>query len=264
MEHEQQDNIQNQAAAEAAPALHEALQRRPSEKPVRVFKPVTISPFKTRRVDPETVAFKYYDSFNYSVLTNEYKNIRLTLGVTSANPGEGKTLVASNLAVSLALAHEKKTVLVDLNVRCPRIDAVFGTPQGPGLVEALRGDEITVWPTQIEYLSVLPVGGGHTVSARKPASPFKKPQGAPAVRLSQLSEFRDVLYSLEQEFEFIIVDVPAINGRDFPILYAGQLEGLIVVIDSLRTKKSDLERMFRVVNEKQVLGFVFNRVRDED
>lgn len=240
------------------------LPKRQESKPVRMLKPVMISPYKARRIDPDVVAFDFYDSFNYSILTNDHKGARLTLGITSANPGEGKTLVASNLAVSLALAHEKKTVLVDLNVRRPRVDGVFGTPQGPGLVEALRGETITVWPTQVEHLSVLPAGGGAGSAHRKPAQSLKPPSGHQSVRLNQLAEFRDILYSLEQEFEFIIVDVPAINGRDFPILYAGLLEGLLVVIDSTRTKRKDLEKMFRVVNEKQVLGFVFNRVRDAE
>ncbi len=234
-------------------------------KPVRMLKPVTLSPYKARRIDPEVVAFNFYDSFNYSILTSEHKQVRLTLGVTSANPGEGKTLVASNLAVSLALAHEKRTILVDLNVRRPRIDGVFGTPPGPGLVEALRGEAITVWPTQVEHLSVLPAGGGAGAAfSRNRSQQIRRPDGRQSVRLNQLAEFRDVLYSLEQEFEFVIVDVPAINGRDFPILYAGQLEGLLVVVDTMQTKKKDLEKMFRVVNEKQVVGFVFNRVRDGD
>jgi Mrp family chromosome partitioning ATPase len=241
------------------------LPQRQESKPVRVLKPVTVSPYKARRIDPDVVAFNFYDSFNYSILTSEHKDVRLTLGITSANPGEGKTLVASNLAVSLALAHEKRTILVDLNVRRPCIDKVFGTPQGPGLVEALRGEDITVWPTQVEHLSVLPAGGGGAhAGSRKDSQQFKRPNGHQSVRLNQLAEFRDILYSLEQEFEFIVVDIPAINGREFPILYAGQLEGLLVVLDATRTKKKDLEKMFRVVNEKQVLGFVFNRVRDAE
>lgn len=246
------------------PALDEMLVKERGEtKPVRVLKPVSITPYTPKRIDSSVVAYEYYDAFNYSILSSEKKNVRLTLGVTSANPGEGKTHVASNLAVSLALAHEKKTILIDLNVRNPQIDSIFGTPQGPGLVEALKGGDIKVWPTQIEHLSVLPAGGGPHGSSPGNSHTLKRPGGKPSVRLNQLAEFRDILYSLEQEFELIVVDVPAINGRDFPILYASQLEGLLVVVDTRCTKKKDLEKMFRVVNEKQVLGFVFNRVNDD-
>lgn len=263
MDQEQQQD-EHQDRLPRATAIEDIVLQQRETKPVRLLKPVTISPYKSRRIDPEIVAFDFYDSFNYSILTSEQKQVRLTLGVTSANPGEGKTLVASNLAVSLALAHEKKTILVDLNVRRPRIDSVFGTPPGPGLVEALRGESITVWPTQVEHLSILPAGGGTGTASRKQAHQIRRPDGHQSVRLNQLAEFRDVLYSLEQEFEFVIVDVPAINGRDFPILYAGQLEGLLVVVDTLQTKKKDLDKMFRVINEKQVVGFVFNRFRDGD
>ena len=79
--------------------------------------------------------------------------------------------------------------------------------------------------------------------------------------LDQLSSFRDVIYSLEQEFEFIIVDMPSMETEEVPVLYANQLNGLVVVIDSGRTKQEDLDAMFHKVNERQVLGFVFNRFK---
>lgn len=85
----------------------------------------------------------------------------------------------------------------------------------------------------------------------------------PAFGLEQLSAFLDVLYSLEQEFEFVVVDMPAINTGNFPILFASRLNGLIVVVDTRKTSRQELDKMFRQVNQHQVLGFVFNRVRDD-
>ena len=263
---QEQQHTRREEQEQATRGEEIVLKERQETKPARVLKPVSLVPYKPRRIDSRVVSFDYYDAFNYSTLSGEQKNLHMTLGVTSANPNEGKTHVASNLAVSLALAHEKKTVLVDLNIRRPRLDGIFGVPQGPGLIEAIKGGDIKVWPTQVENLFVFPAGGGNG-SGYPPDQrqhDLKRPKGRPSMRLNQLTEFRDVLFSLEQEYDFIVVDVPAINGREFPILYAGQLEGLLVVIDSKRTKKKDLDKMFRVVNEKQVMGFVFNRFRDED
>lgn len=229
-------------------------------KPARVLKPVSVVPYKPKPIDGGVVGFDFYDAFNYSLIATGSKDFRLSVGVTSANPGEGKTLTASNLAVSLSLGHEKKTVLVELNTRKPMLDRVFGTSPAPGLSEAMKTGDIIVSPTRISLLSVLPVGGSNGVGR---GGEHGSGARGPSLSLNHLSDFRDVLYSLEQEFECVIVDMPSINGRDFPILYANQLDGLIVVVDTSRTTKKDLDRMFRVVNERQILGFVLNRFSDE-
>jgi Mrp family chromosome partitioning ATPase len=225
---------------------------------VRVPRSIVFHPTHGRRMDNEVVNFRYYNSFNYSLLSKEKSNFRLTLGVTSPNPREGKTLVASNLAVSLTLGYRKRTVLVDMNVARPRLHEIFGTPVGPGLIDALHDGPVSLVRTQIEHLSVLAVGNlknrrsnGETINSHS------------FVGLEYMAAFGDIIYSLQQEFEFVIVDMPSINTRDFPILFANQLDGLLVVVDAGKTKREDLEKMFRQVNERQVLGFVFNRVRDE-
>lgn len=226
---------------------------------VRVPKSILFHPTNGRRIDNDVVNFRYYNSFNYSLLSKEKSNFRLTLGVTSPNPREGKTLVASNLAVSLTLGYRKRTVLVDLNIARPRLHEVFGTPTGPGLIDALHDGPVNLVRTQIEHLVVLPTG---TVKGRRHNGEYVNSQSL--VGLEYLGAFGDVIYSLEQEFEFVIVDMPSINTRDFPILFANQLDGLIVVVDVGRTKREDLEKMFRQVSERQVLGFVYNRVTDEN
>lgn len=224
---------------------------------VRVPKEIISHPANGHRVDGEVVNFRYYNSFNYSLLSKEKNGVRLTIGVTSANPGEGKTLVASNLAVSLTLGYKKRTVLVDLNVQRPALHEIFGTPVGPGLIEALRDGPINLAQTSIEHLQVLPIG---STRARRSQGETIGPQSL--LGLEYMAAFGDVIYSLEQQFEFVIVDMPSINSRDFPILFANQLDGLIVIVDVGRTKRDDLQKLFRQVSERQVLGFVFNRVND--
>src|ERR1041384_7387775 len=83
---------------------------------VRMPKTIIVSEHPPEQVDSAIVAFDYYNCFNYSLLAGDQRNINLTVGITSSSPGEGKTLVASNLAVSLALGYERETVLVDLNL----------------------------------------------------------------------------------------------------------------------------------------------------
>jgi Mrp family chromosome partitioning ATPase len=241
----------------------------PSEntKIVRVIKSIVVNPELGKHVDESVVKFQYYNAFNYSLLSRGHEKVSMTLGVTSPNQREGKTLVTCNLAVSLAMGSRKKTIIVDLNVYNPRLHQIFGTGRTPGLAEALRNGNIHVTQTQIENLSVLTaenfveVQEGTATSA--PFSTFaSQPILHPALSLDQLAAFRDVIYSLEQEYDFVIVDMPSLNTQGFPVLYANQLDGLIVVVNTGKTKQEDINGIFHQINERQVLGFVFNRFTD--
>jgi Mrp family chromosome partitioning ATPase len=236
-------------------------------KLVRVIKSVVVNPEIGRSVDEQVIKFQYYNSFNYSFLSRDQDSMCMTLGVTSPNPGEGKTLVASNLAVSLAMGSRKKTILVDLNVYNPCLHRIFGTARGPGLAEALRGGNIHISQTQIDNLAVLTADNfvavqDGTVSSPQFSGLAAQPVLHPALSLDQLASFRDTIYSLEQEFEFVIVDMPSLNTRGFPVLYANQLNGLIVVLNTGETKQEEINGIFHQINERQVLGFVFNRFTD--
>ena len=80
--------------------------------------------------------------------------------VSSAMGGEGKTTLATQVAMSLA-RDLRRTVLVDFDLRRPALDGIFGLPLEPGVCEALRnkGDVSgMVHPTATEHLSVLPAG----------------------------------------------------------------------------------------------------------
>lgn len=149
-------------------------------------------------------------------------------------------------------------MLVDLNVQRPCLHEIFGTPLGPGLVEALSEGPVNLARTSIDHLMVLPTG---FTRGRRNRGGVMNSQSL--LGLEYMGAFGDVIFSLEQQFEFVIVDMPSINSRDFPILFANQLDGLIVVVDAGSTKRDDLQKLFRQVNERQVLGFVFNRVNDE-
>lgn len=238
----------------------------PTDKIVRAPNEIIPNPVPGRKLDPSVINFKYYNRFNYSLLPKQNEDLRLAFGITSATPGEGKSLVASNLAVSLTVGYRKKTILVDLNIQRPTLHETFGTVLSPGLVEALHEGTIHVSQTKIPYLSVLSAGAGRgrqygVDSSTKRGERRPPPQ---TVGLAQMAAFGDVIYSLQQEYEFVIVDMPAINTGDFPILFASRLSGLLVVVDTTRTKKAEIDKMFRHLNENQVLGFVLNRVTDEE
>lgn len=214
----------------------------------KYLKPVVFCAAARKSVNENIVAYQLYNSFNYSLFVNNsnHKEMKYMVGVTSPNAGEGKTTTACNLATALSLSSQRKTVLIDLNVNKPKVHEIFGASMSPGFTDALLGDEVCVTPTQIENLSILPAGN------LKHLPP------------NRLINFNIIAYSLFQTFEFIVVDLSSVDAKNFPTLIANQLNGLIVVVESSRTKRSDINRLFRRVNEKNVIGFVMNKINDDD
>ena len=235
---------------------------------VRLKRPIVVNPDDTSYIDSKVITSRFYNCFNYSLLSPGNGSVNLAVGITSANPGEGKTLVASNLAVSLALANQRETVLVDLNLGKPNVNSVFGVPQSPGLVESFYDGAIHLSKTPVKDLYVLGAGGsagtplGRVRTAAVGGASSRNGSNQ-SVQLEHLAAFRDVIYSLKEQFDFIVVDMPSIHEHTFPVLFANYLDGILVVVDAGRTKQEDLDHMFRHLNERQVLGFVMNRVGEE-
>ena len=235
---------------------------------VRLLKPVAVTPATGKAIDGAVVSPRFYNRFNFSLLAKDGPGLSIAIGVTSANAGEGKTLVASNLAVSLASANQRDTVLVDLNIALPRLHSIFGARLTPGLVEALAGSVIQVSETKVNHLYILSSGnvGSNPVIAERMVAAGRREPGHhfnPSLGLEQVAAFRDIMYSLKQEFDFVVVDMPSIREPSVPALLSHQMDGLIVVVDTNRTKQEDIRKMFTRVRENQILGFVFNRVTGE-
>lgn len=208
------------------------------------FLPVIISDVPAMNLKKGVVLPEYVNSFNFSKLSNRFNSLNLSLGVTSANRCEGKTITATNMAVSLARGYKRSTLLIDMNFRNPDLHNVFGVDKEPGLAEALELKSIKILPTSIENLYLLPAGN----------STLYKPG------IEHTMVLRDVFSSLKREFDFVIVDMSAVHPvKDFPIHFINEIDGLISVIDSGRTKKAEFNNIFRHIDEKRFVGYVFNR-----
>lgn len=214
-------------------------------KLTQTAKSIVVNPTQSDYIDKSVVKKQYYNSFNYSMLPDQYQKIDLTVGVTSANRGEGKTVTASNLAVSFALAYKRNTVLVDLNMKNPNLHNVFGTNLKPGLVESFQNGSVYLSQTKLEQLYLLPAG-------------MYKDR---TLEVEDIVSIRDIIYSLKQEFEIVILDMNSIFPiDDFPAVFANEVDGLLVVVDTQKTKYADIEKIFRHINKNQTMGFVLNRV----
>ena len=182
-----------------------------------------------RRAKPEDAA-EVIESFRGIRLRLQYAyatNQPLVCGVTSPEQGDGKSLVASNLALAFAEAGYR-TLLIDADTRRGALHEVFAAQRRPGLIEVLSGEvprAEVLHPTSQERLMLLPCGGRRTTNPELIAS-------AALPRL--LSE-------LVNEFSVIIVDGPPLSAGIDAFAIGAACENTVMI---LRHGKTDM-RMAR-------------------
>lgn len=173
---------------------------------------------------------------------------RRAIAVCAATDGSGATYIAANLAAAVSQVGFK-TLLVDANLRNPRIDGIFGIdPSGPGLTSylALQANrpERVVYPNILPNLSVIPAG---------------PPVGRPQELLSG-SRFRVGVDILLREYDFAIFDTPATNENADALTVAGLLGYALLVARKDVAYVRDLQTLSQQLGAARatVVGSVLN------
>jgi protein-tyrosine kinase len=172
-----------------------------------------------------------------------------TVGVVSAVNGEGKTLTAINLALSLAAEPNQTVMLVDLDLRRPAIARTLGLAAPSGLETWFGGDDpsknVCYALEGVERLYVLPtlvpVGGSSEMLA-----------GLGTRRL--LNELKD-----RDSGRLLIVDLPPVLLSDDALMVAPLLDAVVLVVNERRTKREDVARVMELLGNTRVIGTVLNR-----
>jgi capsular exopolysaccharide synthesis family protein len=169
--------------------------------------------------------------------------------ITSAVSGEGKTLTALNLAMTLSGSYRRRVVLIDANLRSPSAHAVFDAGTVVGLSELLS-DAPHLRPVPLDLaprLSIVPAG-----------RPTPDPMGlltAPRMGL--------IVDEMADKFDWVIVDTPPVVLLPDTNLLVSMVDTAIVVIEAGSTPYDMIERALQVIGKQRVLGFVLNGVEDE-
>jgi succinoglycan biosynthesis transport protein ExoP len=168
--------------------------------------------------------------------------------VTSPTMGDGKTTMASNLAIAIAQAG-KRVVLVDADMRRPRVHAMFGVRPEHGLSSVIAGEaplQATLVDSGIERLTLLTCG--------------PRPEN-PAELLSQ-PQFELVLDELRQQFDFVIVDTPPLLAVTDPAIVVSRMDGVLLTVRVSKNGRPAAERAREILYSvhANVLGIVVNGV----
>lgn len=152
--------------------------------------------------------------------------------VTSAREGDGKTTIAANLAIMLARAGSR-VVLVDGDLRQPKMHEAFGLDNEPGLTSCIEQDENPL--TVLKNINIRGARGGRL--SLLTAGPAVEDPADLLVAASR----KDLLKSLQWAFDFVIVDSPPVlNSSDAQTL-AWELDGIVLVTRHHKTRRSDLD-----------------------
>ncbi|HYD32266.1 MAG TPA: hypothetical protein VEB64_15595 [Azospirillaceae bacterium] len=175
-----------------------------------------------------------------------------TLAITSANPGEGKTLIAVNLALSIALDVKQTVLLVDLDLRTPSVHHYLGLKPEKGLGDHLLHDvplaECLIHPG-FDRLVVLPVGRPLDSSSEMLAAP----------RMQSLSQ------ELRNRYpnRIVIYDTRALFTSDDTMAFLPNIEASLLVIKEGATQAEDVRRAIGLLADNTtVLGTVLNQSSD--
>lgn len=143
--------------------------------------------------------------------------------VTSTGPGEGKTMVSSNLAVALAQA-DQRTLIIDCDMRRPRIHEMFGGDQEPGVSNVLVGTselKEVIRKTAAPNLSI--VAAGHI-----PPNPAEL-LGSP--------RFKELIRTLRTQFDWIIIDAPPVMAVTDAAVIGHTATGVVFVVGAEMTSR---------------------------
>jgi capsular exopolysaccharide synthesis family protein len=212
--------------------------------------PGTLEANRVINIADNSPAVTAYKLMRTQVLRSMSKNGWNVLGVTSPGAGEGKTLTAVNLAVSLALDVNHTVLLADLDLRRPGVHRYFGLDAGRGLSDFLTEDfdlrEILFNPG-MQRLIVLPGGTPLVNSAEMLSSP----------RMVWLAQELRSRYPAR----IVLCDMPPLLAADDVLAFAPYLDAVLLVAEEGRTSRGDLLRARELLHDIPVLGPVINKSR---
>ena len=165
--------------------------------------------------------------------------------VTSAIVGEGKTVTAANVALTLSHSYQKQVLLIDADLRRPSIEAVFGLKPVAGLGDRLTASEDRPVPVQQVFprLCILPAG---------------RPTSDPIATLTS-DRMRRLIGEAREMFDWVILDTPPVALLTDANLLSSMTDGAVIVVKAGETRWDLVDRAVQAVGRDRTLGIVLNR-----
>lgn len=169
--------------------------------------------------------------------------------VTSSLQDEGKTTAAVNLAYSYA-RKEKKVIVVDLDIRRPKVHRNFKQPNENGIVDYAAGKI-----TREQLIKSTDYNVDIILTGSKTPYPIKILESE---KLANLIEY------LRERYDYIILDTPPVSAVVDPIIVSPLADGVLFIVEAERTKKSIIKESIQQLEHANVniIGLVLQSVKD--
>jgi len=202
-------------------------------------------------VHPKSAVSEAFRSLRTSLMFSTPQGMPKTILVTSPGPGDGKTTNTINLATVMA-QNGARVLVIDADLRKPRLHRDFGVPHAPGLTNRIAGgqssasEQSAIVPTSVENLFIMPSGS-------------QAPN--PAEMLSS-ERMRKIISMASRAFDHVIIDSAPVLGLADALILSRCVDGVIMVVGAGKTAKDSIKVSTRRMAQVQapLLGVVMNQV----
>lgn len=201
--------------------------------------------------DSRSALAEAYRQLRTSILLSTAGHAPKSLLITSSVPSEGKTTTAVNTAISLAQTGAK-VLIVDADMRRPRLHSIFGISNEHGLSSILSS-----YMTDAEIFNI--------IQQDPQTNLFLLPSGAVPPNPAELigsEQMQRLLTILETEFTHVVVDSPPIASFTDGVLIANRVDGVLLVVHSGKSSRQIVRRAKQLLSDvgAKIFGVVLNNV----
>jgi capsular exopolysaccharide synthesis family protein len=230
------------------PAASEVVTAAPPTVPaVRALRGALLDPVLVAALAPGAATAEQYRALRTRVAHTNHDAAMHVLLITSPGRGEGKSVTAANLGLTMAQDFQTRICVVDADLRRPRLHSLFGIPDTPGLADVLTG-RCTLSDALInledQQITLLPAG-------QVPKHPAE---------LLGSASMRRTIHTLRSQFDRVIIDAPsAAPLADIGIL-APLVDSVVLIVRAGVTTKPAIQEAVATIGQGRLLGIVLNSV----
>jgi len=196
-------------------------------------------------LQPESFVAEQFRSLRGRIDAMAVKQPMRAIVVTSPNAGDGKTTAAINLATVTALSLGRRVLLVDCDLRKPKVHLALGLRPEAGLAEVLTGSkslEEALIKVEGMNLDVLAVRG-------RPPNPSE---------LLSSTNMSELVAEVSKRYDRVILDTPAALGMPDAKAVSELADGIVLVVRADVTSRRDIEASVELVDPRRLLGLLLN------
>ncbi len=201
---------------------------------------------------PRSRPAEAYRSVRTAICFSALGSSHRVIQISSPAAGDGKSTLALNLSISLAMSG-KRTILIESDFRRPKVHKLTGVDNKRGVVDVLRGDsEVAdaVQSTSVDSFFVMPCGS----RPKDPAELLSRP------------EYEQLLEVLRQQYDYVIIDTPPVLAVTDPTSVAPRVDGVLIAMRLSRHTRDLGRRTLEQLRDvgATVSGIVINGVEESD